>query len=290
MELPTRYTPAEHEGAIYAKWEASGAFTPGPPKHGERTFTVMIPPPNVTGVLHMGHALNNTIQDIVVRHRRMSGWTALWVPGTDHAGIATQAVVERKLFEEEKKTRNDLGREAFLERVWAWKEKHGNYILEQFRRMGFSCDWTRTHFTMEPALSRAVRVAFVRLFEKGLVYRGPRLVNWDCVLETAVGDDEIEYQTRKDKLYHIRYPVRGGGGPGDEGTGEFVTVAGNLSTARSSSCRSSAARSRSSSTRASSASSARGPSRSLPATTRPTTSAARSTSSRSSTSTRRTAA
>ena len=218
MELPTRYTPADHEAAIYAKWEKSGAFTPGPPKPGERTFTIMIPPPNVTGVLHMGHALNNTIQDIVIRHRRMNGWTALWVPGTDHAGIATQAVVERKLFEEEKKTRNDLGREAFLERVWAWKEKHGNYILEQFRRMGFSCDWTRTRFTMEPALSRAVRVAFVRLFDKGLVYRGPRLVNWDCVLETAVGDDEIEYQTRKDKLYHIRYPVLGR-------AGEFVTVA-----------------------------------------------------------------
>jgi len=218
MELPTRYTPAEHEAAIYSRWEASGAFQPPAPTHGERTFTVMIPPPNVTGVLHMGHALNNTIQDIVVRHRRMNGWSALWVPGTDHAGIATQAVVERKLYEDEKKTRNDLGRDAFLARVWAWKEKHGNYILEQFRRMGFSCDWTRTRFTMEPALSRAVRASFVRLFDKGLVYRGPRLVNWDCVLETAVGDDEIEYQTRKDKLYHIRYPVRGK-------AGEFVTVA-----------------------------------------------------------------
>ena len=190
MELDPRYDPHAHEAAIYQAWLASGAFTPAAKAHGER-FVIMIPPPNVTGVLHMGHALNNTIQDIVVRHRRMLGFETLWMPGTDHAGIATQAVVERKLYEEEKKTRNDLGRPAFLERVWAWKEKHGNYILEQFRRMGFSCDWSRTRFTMEPALSRAVREAFVRLFEKGLVYRGARLVNWDCVLETAVSDDEI---------------------------------------------------------------------------------------------------
>jgi valyl-tRNA synthetase len=209
MELSTRYTPQDFEKSIYEQWTASGGFAPRAPEHGEKTFTIMIPPPNVTGVLHMGHALNNTIQDIVIRHRRMCGWSALWVPGTDHAGIATQAVVERKLFEEEKKTRNDLGREAFLARVWQWKEKHGNYILEQFRRMGFSCDWSRTRFTMDPDLSHAVREAFVRLWEKGLVYRGPRLVNWDCVLETAVGDDEIEYAQRKDKLYWIRYPVKG---------------------------------------------------------------------------------
>ncbi|MBK7875818.1 MAG: valine--tRNA ligase [Planctomycetes bacterium] len=209
MELSTRFTPAEFEKAIYAEWEASGGFQPKAERHGEKTFTIMIPPPNVTGVLHMGHALNGTIQDIVIRFRRMQGWTALWVPGTDHAGIATQAVVEKKLYAEEKKTRNDLGREAFLERVWAWKEEHGNYILEQTRRLGCSCDWSRTRFTMEPMLSRAVRESFVRLFEKGLIYRGPRLVNWDCVLETAVGDDEIDYVERKDKLYQLRYPVKG---------------------------------------------------------------------------------
>ncbi len=209
MELPTRFTPQDLEQAIYQQWVASGAFTPGPRKAGEKTFTIVIPPPNVTGVLHMGHALNGAIQDIIVRQRRMQGWTALWLPGTDHAGIATQAVVERKLYEEEKKTRNDLGREAFLAKVWAWKEQHGNYILEQYRRLGSSCDWTRTQFTMDPGLSRAVREAFVRLFEKGLVYRGARLVNWDCVLETAVSDDEIEYVPRKDKLYQLRYPVKG---------------------------------------------------------------------------------
>jgi valyl-tRNA synthetase len=209
MELPTRFTPQDFEREIYRQWSESGAFTPGPRREGERTYTIVIPPPNVTGVLHMGHALNGAIQDILVRQRRMQGWTALWLPGTDHAGIATQAVVERKLFEEEQQTRKDLGREKFLERVWAWKEQHGNYILEQYRRLGASCDWTRTQFTMDPGLSRAVREAFVRLFEKGLVYRGARLVNWDCVLETAVSDDEIEYVPRKDKLYQIRYPVKG---------------------------------------------------------------------------------
>ncbi len=218
MELSTRFTPQEFEKSIYQQWIASGGFTPGTPRAGEKSFTIMIPPPNVTGVLHMGHALNGAIQDIVIRQRRMNGFVALWLPGTDHAGIATQAVVERKLYEEQKLTRKDLGREAFLAKVWAWKEEHGNYILEQYRRLGASCDWTRTQFTMDPNLSRAVRESFVRLWEKGLIYRGARLVNWDCVLETAVSDDEIEYVQRKDKLYQIRYPVKGR-------AGEFVTVA-----------------------------------------------------------------
>ncbi|MBL8858567.1 MAG: valine--tRNA ligase [Planctomycetes bacterium] len=218
MELSTRYTPADFEARIYTDWLASGGFQPGPETKAEKTFTIMIPPPNVTGVLHMGHALNGTVQDIVMRFKRMNGYTALWVPGTDHAGIATQAVVEKQLYEKEKKTRNDLGREAFLKRVWEWKEEHGSYILEQFRRLGSSCDWSRTRFTMEPMLTTAVRESFVRLWEKGLIYRGARLVNWDCVLETAVSDDEIEYVPRKDKLYEIRYPVKGQ-------AGEFVTVA-----------------------------------------------------------------
>ncbi len=219
MELSTRYAPAEFEAQIYQRWQHSGGFTPAArPAPGARTFTIMIPPPNVTGVLHMGHALNGTIQDVIIRHRRMQGFTALWVPGTDHAGIATQAVVEKKLYEEEKKTRDDLGREAFLGKVWEWKEKHGNYILEQYRRLGASCDWSRTRFTMDEHMSRGVRESFVRLFEKGLVYRGARLVNWDCVLQTAVSDDEIEYVPRKDKLYELRYPVKGR-------AGEFVTVA-----------------------------------------------------------------
>jgi valyl-tRNA synthetase len=178
----------------------------------------MIPPPNVTGVLHMGHALNNTLQDIVIRHRRMSGYEALWLPGTDHAGIATQAVVEKQLFREQGVKRVDMGREAFVDEVWKWRERHGDAILRQLRRLGCSCDWSRTKFTLDEDMSRAVATAFVRLWEKGLVYRGARLVNWDCTLRTAVSDDEIEYVPRRGKLWTLRYPVEGR-------PGTFVTVA-----------------------------------------------------------------
>ncbi|MCB9896612.1 MAG: valine--tRNA ligase [Planctomycetes bacterium] len=216
-EMATRYEPASVEDAVRARWDAAGCFTAG--RHPDRPpFTIMIPPPNVTGVLHMGHALNGTLQDIVARHRRMTGHDVLWLPGTDHAGIATQAVVEKKLYAEQKITRKELGREAFLEKVWAWKDEHGATILQQFRRLGASCDFTRTAFTLDDKLSHAVRVAFVRLWEQGLIYRGARLVNWDCVLQTAVSDDEIEYVPRKTKLWHLRYPVK------DE-PGRFVVVA-----------------------------------------------------------------
>jgi len=209
MELSTRYSPEEIEGPIYAAWEVSGAFQPRSDAHPDlavETFTVVIPPPNVTGVLHMGHALNGAIQDVVVRHRRKLGYDTLWVPGTDHAGIATQAVVEKKLLAEGKK-REAIGREAFEREVWAWRKQHGDIILRQFRRLGCSCDWTRTWFTMDPELNHAVRVAFVDLWRRGLIYRGARLVNWDCVLETAVSDDEIEMVERKGKLWHLRYPL-----------------------------------------------------------------------------------
>ncbi len=206
--LESRYEPARYEKAVYQTWLDANAFAPDQDP-AQPTFTVMIPPPNVTGVLHMGHALNGTVQDIVIRHRRMNGFAALWVPGTDHAGIATQAVVEKKLFAERKLKREAIGREAFLAEVWNWKEEHGNTILEQFRRLGSSCDWSRTKFTLDPDMTRAVREAFVRLWRRGLVYRGARLVNWDCELQTAVSDDEIEYVTRKTKLCFLRYPVRG---------------------------------------------------------------------------------
>ncbi|HTF89658.1 MAG TPA: valine--tRNA ligase [Planctomycetota bacterium] len=219
MELGKTFDPKLYEATLYAAWQSSGGFAPRAPGPGTKgPFTIMIPPPNVTGVLHMGHALNNTIQDIVIRHRRMDGYEALWLPGTDHAGIATQAVVEKKLQKEQGKKREALGREAFVAEVWKWKEEHGTAILEQLRRLGSSCDWSRTRFTLEEDMSRAVREAFVRLWEKGLIYRGARLVNWDCVLETAVSDDEIEMVTRKDKLYYLRYPVEGH-------TGRTVTVA-----------------------------------------------------------------
>ena len=220
MELSTRYTPEELEAPIYAAWEASGAFRPASDRGVEagETFTVCIPPPNVTGRLHMGHALNGTIQDIVIRHRRKAGFDTLWIPGTDHAGIATQAVVEKMLYLDEKLTREDMGREAFLQRVWDWKQEYGDIILEQFRRLGCSCDWTRTAFTMDEKLSLAVREAFVRLFEQGLIYRGARLVNWDCALKTAVSDDEIEYVESKGKLWYLRYPLQAR-------PGEFIVVA-----------------------------------------------------------------
>ncbi|MCZ6598182.1 MAG: valine--tRNA ligase [Planctomycetota bacterium] len=220
MELPPRYDPHAHEGDVYERWMAAKAFTPSEDPEGER-FVIMIPPPNVTGVLHMGHALNGTLQDVVIRFQRMLGRDALWLPGTDHAGIATQAVVEKRIYAEEKKTRQELGREAFIARVWEWKEEHGNKILEQYRRLGASCDWSRTRFTFDPDMSRAVRVAFVRLWEKGLVYRGARIVHWDCVLQTAVSDDEIEMVPLKAKLYYLRYPVKGP----TKSEAQFVTVA-----------------------------------------------------------------
>jgi valyl-tRNA synthetase len=208
MSLETRYDPHAHEASIYRRWMDAKAFTPAADKPDAEPFVIMIPPPNVTGVLHMGHALNGTIQDVLVRFHRMRGRDALWLPGTDHAGIATQAVVEKKIYAEEGKTREELGREAFVARIWDWKEEHGSRILEQYRRLGSSCDWTRTRFTLEPHMSRAVREAFVRLWERGLIYRGARLVNWDCVLQTAVSDDEVEMVATKGKLYHLRYPVK----------------------------------------------------------------------------------
>jgi valyl-tRNA synthetase len=204
--LPQRYTPSEFEDSIYEIWQNSGLFSP-PSDGGRPTFTVMIPPPNVTGVLHMGHALNNTLQDVVIRHRRMTGYDALWIPGTDHAGIATQAVVEKKLYRDKSIKRTDLGRDAFVDEIWKWREHHGDVILSQLQKLGASCDWTRTKFTLDPEMSHAVRVAFVKMWQKKLVYRGSRLINWDCKLETAISDDEIEYVTRKDKIYTLRYPV-----------------------------------------------------------------------------------
>ncbi|MBL8840546.1 MAG: valine--tRNA ligase [Planctomycetes bacterium] len=217
FEIENRFNPEESEPRLFARWESSGAFEPDRSASGGR-FVVMIPPPNVTGSLHMGHALNNTVQDAMVRFHRKSGKETLWVPGTDHAGIATQAVVEKKLFKEKNQTREQLGREAFLAEVWKWKEQYGSRIVEQLRRMGCSADYSRQKFTMDEELSAAVRESFVRLFEQGLIYRGPRLVNWDCVLQTAVGDDEINHETRKGKLWHLRYPVEGQ-------PGEFLVVA-----------------------------------------------------------------
>jgi valyl-tRNA synthetase len=210
-DLPKTYDAKRAEAHWTERWEKDGVFTAGK-RPGAEPYTVMLPPPNVTSVLHMGHALNAVVQDTIVRWRRMQGRDALWLPGTDHAGIATQAVVERKLWEERRVRRKDLGREAFQKEVWAWKDQYGAAILRQLRELGCSCDWSRTAFTMDENLSRAVRVAFVHLWEKGLVYRGARLVNWDCVLQSAVGDDELDEAEIDGNLWFIRYPFVDGKG------------------------------------------------------------------------------
>ena len=201
------YRPAEIESRHYARWEAAGYFAPS--GKGE-PYCIVIPPPNVTGTLHMGHALQDTIMDALTRYHRMRGRNTLWQPGTDHAGIATQMVVERQL-NREGTSRVALGREKFLERVWQWKERSGNTISQQLRRLGASVDWSRDVFTMDPKLSRAVVEVFVRLHGKGLIYRGKRLVNWDPVLHTALSDLEVLSTEERGKLWHVRYPVEGGG-------------------------------------------------------------------------------
>ena len=207
-ELPKVYEPQEVEGRIYEMWEKNGCFK-GHRDPDKKPFTIVMPPPNVTGQLHMGHAMDSTLQDILIRFKRMEGYAALWVPGTDHAGIATQIKVEEELRKNEGLTRYDLGREKFLERVWDWKNKYGNRIVEQQKKLGASCDWSRSRFTMDEGLSKAVRHVFVSLYKKGLIYKGSRIINWcpNCV--TALSDAEVEYQDKPGNFWHIRYPIQG---------------------------------------------------------------------------------
>jgi len=208
--LEKAYNPKEVEDKRYAQWEEAGAFAAGRVADGD-PYTIVIPPPNVTGSLHMGHALNNTLQDILIRHHRMLGRDALWQPGTDHAGIATQMVVERQL-EVSGTHRRELGREEFLKRVWGWKEQSGGLILHQLKRLGSSCDWSRERFTMDEGLSRAVLKVFVELYKQGLVYRDKRLVNWDPKFHTAISDLEVEQRETTGKLWYFKYPLEDGGG------------------------------------------------------------------------------
>ena len=208
--LPKGYEPADVEARWAAYWEQSGAYTPEACADGE-PYSIVIPPPNVTGQLHIGHALNITLQDILCRFHRQQGRKVLWVPGMDHAGIATQNVVERSLAAEGK-TREDLGREKFVERVWQWKEEYGGKILNQIRRLGASVDWGRQRFTLDEGLSKAVRQVFVRLYEQGLVYKGDYIVNWCNRCHTALADDEVEHAPKKGKLHHLRYPLTDGSG------------------------------------------------------------------------------
>ena len=227
MALDTRYNSKDIEEKWYRLWEEKGYFRPAS-DHGKKSagkpYVIVIPPPNVTGILHMGHALNSSIQDIMVRWNRMKGADTLWVPGVDHAGIATQNVVEKKLAKE-KKTRWDVGREAFLKEVWKWKNEHGSTITRQLRRLGSSCDWTRERFTMDEGLTKAVREAFVTLYERGLIYRGNYIINWCPRCQTALSDEEAAHKDMQGGLYHIKYPIVGKSGPYEKMGEDHIVVA-----------------------------------------------------------------
>ncbi len=204
--IGTRYEPSAIESRWYSFWESHGYF------HADENsrrppYTIVIPPPNITGVLHMGHGLNNTLQDVLIRRKRMQGYNTLWLPGTDHAGIATQNVVERELLKEGKR-RQDIGREEFIRRVWEWREEKGGVIIEQLKRLGCSCDWARTRFTMDKGLSRAVRTVFKRLYDDGLIYKGNYIINWCPRCLTALADDEVEYKEKGGKLWYLKYPIK----------------------------------------------------------------------------------
>jgi valyl-tRNA synthetase len=217
-DLAKTYDPAAVEPEAYRVWLEEKCFHPDPAAPGE-PYCIVIPPPNVTGALHLGHAINDTLQDILIRQHRMRGFNTLWIPGIDHAGIATQAVVEKQLKEKENLTRHDVGREGLVERIWIWKQQYGDRILEQLKRLGCSCDWDRTRFTLDDMCARAVRETFFKLFKDGLIYRGKRLVNWDTFLQTSISDDEIYHETVKTFLWHIKYEiVEGEGGERHEGT------------------------------------------------------------------------
>ncbi|MBU1037678.1 MAG: valine--tRNA ligase [Candidatus Omnitrophica bacterium] len=216
MELPKTYNPQEVEDRIYADWESRGYFHAAPDPQ-KKPYSIVIPPPNITGILHMGHALNNTIQDILVRFKKMQGFESEWMPGTDHAGIATQNVVERSLAKKGVK-RHDLGREKFIEEVWKWREEYGSTIIKQLKKLGCSCDWERTRFTMDDGLSEAVLDVFVKLYQKGLIYRGNYIINWCPRCQTALSDEESQHKDIDGMLYHIKYPVKAS-------NNEYVVVA-----------------------------------------------------------------
>ena len=214
MQISEKYNPQETENKWYQYWLENNYFHSEP--NEKPPYTIVIPPPNVTGILHMGHMLNNTIQDILVRRARMQGFNACWVPGTDHASIATEAKVVAKL-KEEGINKADISREEFLKHAWDWTDKYGGTILEQLKKLGCSCDWERTRFTLEPKLSSQVIKSFVDLYQKGLIYRGYRMVNWDPEAKTNISDEEVIFKEQNGKLYYLKYKI--------EGTEEFISVA-----------------------------------------------------------------
>ena len=217
MELSAKYSAKDIEEKWYECWEEKKYFSSQP--DSREAYTIVIPPPNVTGVLHMGHMLNNTLQDVLIRKARMKGYNTCWVPGTDHASIATEAKVVQKLANEGI-DKNDLSREEFMVHAWDWKEKHGGIILEQLKKLGASCDWDRTKFTMDPELSESVISVFVDLFNKGLIYRGVRMVNWDPSAQTALSDEEVIHKEVDSKLFYISYKI--------EDSNESVVIALSL--------------------------------------------------------------
>ena len=227
--LPERYSPQDFEGRIYQWWEDHQYFQ-AKDKSTKPPYSVILPPPNVTGSLHLGHALDHTIQDVLVRWKRMSGYNTLWMPGTDHAGIATQSVVEKKLAKEDQ-TRQQLGREAFVEKVWDWKHTYGSRIIEQMKRLGDSCDWDRHCFTLDKDVSKAVRKSFVSLYEKGWIYRGKRLINWSPKLESALSDLEVEHRDVTGHIWHLKYPLSDGSGEIIVATTRPETMLGDLAVA-----------------------------------------------------------
>ena len=205
-DLSKTYQPSDVEMKWYKEWEESGAFKPN--DKSQETFTIMIPPPNVTGILHIGHILNNTIQDVLIRRSRMQGKSTLWMPGTDHASIATEAKVTKKL-SDSGVNKKDIGRDEFLKHAWEWKEEYGGTILRQLKRVGASCDWEKTTFTMDEDYSKAVAEVFVRLYNDGLIYRGEKIINWDPKGLTALSDEEVIYSDVQSHLWHFKYPIKG---------------------------------------------------------------------------------
>ena len=210
MDMSKTYNPREFEERLYKEWEKKGYFR-AEVDSKKQPFSIVIPPPNITGQLHMGHALNNSIQDTIVRFKRMQGYSALWLPGTDHASIATEVKIVEKM-KAEGLTKADVGREGFLERAWDWKEQYGGRIVEQLKRLGSSCDWSRLAFTMDDNLTKAVKHVFVKLYEKGLIYKADRIINWCPSCKTALSDAEVEYEEQDSFLWHIRYPFADGSG------------------------------------------------------------------------------
>ena len=228
-ELPKTYDPSSFEDRLYKKWNDGGYFKPSDDRNAP-TFSIVIPPPNITGQLHMGHALDNTLQDILIRYKRMKGFSTLWLPGTDHASIATEAKIVEAM-RKEGLAKSDLGREKFLERAWDWKKQYGGRIVEQLKKMGSSCDWSRERFTLDEGCSRAVREVFVRLYEKGLIYRGERIINWCPHCRTSISNAEVNYEEQKSHFWHIRYPLVGGGGYLEVATTRPETLLGDTAIA-----------------------------------------------------------